>query len=240
MLQRFQEAKETSFERGSEFIFENVDLLYYYFHRTDMKRSGSYIETPEWLKNKKATINIKNINDDNCFQYSIPVILDYKDIGRDPQRISKIRPFISKYNWKGIEFPAGPKDWKKFEQNNETIALNILYVPYNTEQMCCAYKSKYNNERENQVILLMITDGKSIDEKRHYLALKSEPILYNGKLCNRPIKSLSKLLKGKSSDHKGDFYCLNCFNLYSTENRLKEHEEICNKNDSCRIMPRWS
>ena len=38
MLQRFQEAKETSFERGSEFIFENVDLLYYYFHRIDMRR----------------------------------------------------------------------------------------------------------------------------------------------------------------------------------------------------------
>ena len=47
MLQRFQEAKETSFERGSEFIFENVDLLYCYFHRIDMKRSGSYVETPE-------------------------------------------------------------------------------------------------------------------------------------------------------------------------------------------------
>ena len=38
MLQKFQEARETSFERGSKFIFENVDLLYYYFHRIDMRR----------------------------------------------------------------------------------------------------------------------------------------------------------------------------------------------------------
>ena len=68
MLQKFQEAKEKLFERGSEFIFENVDLLYYYFHRIDMRKSGSYIETPEWLKNKKSTINPKNLNDDNCFQ----------------------------------------------------------------------------------------------------------------------------------------------------------------------------
>ena len=59
MLQRFQEAKETSFERGSEFIFENVDSLYYYFQKTDINRSGSYIDSPEWLKNKKATINPK-------------------------------------------------------------------------------------------------------------------------------------------------------------------------------------
>ena len=41
ILQRFQEARETSFERGSEFIFENVDLLYYYFHRTDMRRGNN-------------------------------------------------------------------------------------------------------------------------------------------------------------------------------------------------------
>ena len=191
ILQRFQDARETSFERGSEFIFENVDLLYYYFHRIDMRRGESYIETLEWLKNKKATINPKNINDDNCFQYSITVALDHRNIGRDLQRISKIKPFFTKYNWSGIEFPATQKDWKKVEQNNETIALNILYIPYNTEQIHCAYKSKYNNEGENQVILLIITDG----EKWYYLALKSEPMLYNGKLCNRPVKSLSKLLK---------------------------------------------
>ena len=157
-------------------------------------------------------------------EYSIPVALGHKNIGRNPQRITNIKSFITKYNWDGIEFPATQKDWKKFEQNNKTIALNILYVPYNTEQIHCACKSKYNNERENQVILLMITDG----EKWHYLALKSEPMLYNGKLCNRPVKSLSKLLRGKSSNHNRDYYCLNCFNSYTTENRLKEHEEICN------------
>ena len=64
MLQRFQEARETSSERGSEFIFENVDLLYYYFHKIDMRRGESYIKTPEWIKNKKATINSKNMNDE--------------------------------------------------------------------------------------------------------------------------------------------------------------------------------
>ena len=98
MLQRFQDARETSFERGSEFISENVDLLYYYFHKIDMQRDESYIESPEWIKIKKATSNPKNINDDKCFQYSIPVALDHQSIGRNPQRISRIRPFISQYN----------------------------------------------------------------------------------------------------------------------------------------------
>ena len=98
LLKRFLEAKETSFERASKFIFENVDLLYYYFHKIDIKRGGSYIKPPEWIKHK---LTPKKINDDYCLKHAVPAVLDHKDIGRDPQRISKIKPFISKYNWEG-------------------------------------------------------------------------------------------------------------------------------------------
>ena len=69
------------------------------------------------------------------------------------------------------------------------------------------YKSKYNHTRKNQVVLLMDTDGK----KRHYTALKSEPTEdgFNG-----PTKSLSRLLRGITSNHDGDFYCLNCLQSF--------------------------
>ena len=50
-------------------------------------------------------------------------------------------------------------DFKMFEQRNETVALNILYVSHNKKEIRIAYQSKYNRKRENQVILLMITDG---------------------------------------------------------------------------------
>ena len=66
----------------------------------------------------------------------------------------------------------------------------------------------------------MITNGK----KHHYL----------------PVTNLSLLLEKISSNHDGDVYCLNCFSSYTTKNKLKEHEEICNNHDSCRIeMPKW-
>ena len=90
-------------------------------------------------------------------------------INRDAQRISKIKPFIDQYNWNDIDFPSTGKDWKKFELNNESIALNILYVPHNTRKIHLAYKLKHNLTREKQVILLMITDG----EKWHYTAVKN-------------------------------------------------------------------
>ena len=142
ILQKFQEAREISNERGSKFIHENVDLLYNYFHKTDMKRVESYIMSRKWLRSKKATINPKNEKDYKCFLYVINISLNHQNIGNNPQITSKLKPFINQYNWKGIEFPSYQKDWKKSEQNNNTIALNILFVPHNTKTIRLAYKSE--------------------------------------------------------------------------------------------------
>ena len=66
--------------------------------------------------------------------------MNYQNTENCPRRISKLKHYINKYNWEGIEFPAGSKDWKKFEQNNKTIALNVLFVPHNTETIRVAYR----------------------------------------------------------------------------------------------------
>ena len=82
-----------------------------------------------------------------------------KTLKKNSRRISKIKLFINQYDCKKIDFTSEKKDWKNFELNNKTIALNILFAPYNTEEIRLAYISKHNFKRENQVILLMITDG---------------------------------------------------------------------------------
>ena len=79
--------------------------------------------------NKRATINPKNKDSDKCFQYSITVALNHQNIESHPGRISNIKPFVDQYNWEGID-DVGIKDWKKFERNNETIALNMLFVSH--------------------------------------------------------------------------------------------------------------
>ena len=61
------------------FYFDSVDSLYYKLHKISLNRGGSYIDSPKWLKNKKATINLKN-NDDKCFQYAITVALNHEQI----------------------------------------------------------------------------------------------------------------------------------------------------------------
>ena len=95
---------------------------------------------------------------------------------------------------------------------------------YNTIQkkkkISVAYRSEYNNKRKKQVVLLMIAYGKIY----YYLT----------------VTNLSALLQENSSNHRGDFYCLNCFSSYTTKNKLKEHEKICNNYDSYHIeMLKW-
>ena len=87
LLQKYQKGLKESMKR-SEFYFDSVDLLYYNLQKSSLKRIGlSYIGSPKWLKNEKAAINPKT-NDDNCFQYSLTVLLNYQNIKKDPQKIS--------------------------------------------------------------------------------------------------------------------------------------------------------
>ena len=140
-LKRYQKGLEEKM-RGSEFVFDNADSLYYKLYKISfLNRNGSYIDSPKWLKNKKATINPKN-NDEKCFPYALTVALNHKQIKKGPQRITNIKPFINQYVWKEIDFPSHKKDWNEFEKKNKTIALNILYVPHVTEEIRHAYKSK--------------------------------------------------------------------------------------------------
>ena len=67
--------------------------------------------------------------------------------------MTKFKPFIDEYNWEEINFPSEEDDWKKFEKNNITITLNVLYAK---KKLYSAYVSKYDPNREKRVILLMI------------------------------------------------------------------------------------
>ena len=71
--------------RECKFFRDSIDLLYYHLQKIGLKRGRSYIDSPKWLKNKKATINPEN-NDDNCFQYALTVALNHQNIGKNPSK----------------------------------------------------------------------------------------------------------------------------------------------------------
>ena len=94
--------------------------------------------------------------------------------------------------------------------------MNILFVLHNKKEIEQAYISKYNYKHKKQVILLMITD----DGK---------------KWLDFAVRSLTTFLRGITSNHCRDFYCLNCFHSYCALNKLKKHERVCNNHDYCHV-----
>ena len=151
LLQNFQHIKETSNERGSKFIPDIVELLEYELHKIDIIRAESYMVSPDRIASKKATINPKNEEDNKCFQWSIIAGLNY-DIIKEKE-LKKLLNFKSV----DIDFSSHQRYWQNFEQENNSIAIYVLFVPHNGEEIKLVYKSSYN-KRKNQVILLMIND----------------------------------------------------------------------------------
>ena len=142
LLQRFQCAQETSNERGSEFIPDSVEVLYYEFHKIDIIRAESYIVSPDWIASKKATINPKNEKDNECFKWSIIAGLNYNKINE------KYLKKIEKLKRVDIDLSSHQRNWGKFEQENNSIDLNILFVSYDSEEIKLAYKSNYNKRKK--------------------------------------------------------------------------------------------
>ena len=90
--------------KGSQFAFEYFHLLYYECHKINPDCGRPYIDSPDWMKNKKS--NKKDKKDNKCFQYVQTVALNHAEIGKNSEIITKFKPSINKYNWEGMHFPS--------------------------------------------------------------------------------------------------------------------------------------
>ena len=125
--------------KDSKFVFESIDLLYYHPHKISLKRGGSYVESAEWLKNKRATINPKN-DHDNCFQYAVTVALNHENIENHPERISNIESFVNQYNWKDMTFNHTKKTGKHLNKIIRQLHYQIYTGQYWKNKICIQIK----------------------------------------------------------------------------------------------------
>ena len=161
--------------------------------------------------------------------YALTIALNHKEIGKNPDCISKkLIQHISKYSWDYIDIPAAIPDFKLFVKNNEDMALNILYVPYNTEEIRPEYISSYQFTSKNQVTLLRIIDDKGT---WHFLAMKSEPT-EDGYM--KPFKSVSRLMCNKSSKSHENYYCYGCFHSFRYQSTLEKHTLLLKDHNYCK------
>ena len=198
----------------SGFTVHSIVYLDIDFHKLNLTRGSSYITLPGWIVGKKAVINPKNEHDEECFKWAIIAALHHEEIRNDPQRISKLKPYVGRYNWDGLEFPVAKEAIGKFEKNNLDIAINVLYI--SGKNINIQRKSKYH-DRKNNVNLLLIAN----DEKKHYTA----------------IKSLSRLLSSENTKGKRkEYYCTNCLQGFHCVETKDKHYEYCIDHDAVKIV----
>ena len=125
---------------GSEFVFDDVHLFYYKCHKKNVYHGGSYIDFPDWIKNKKATINPINKRDNKCFQCAVTVTLIYEEMEKKLQRMTKIKPFINKYSWEEINFPSEKDDRKNLRK--VMWQLLLMFCMLKKKNISCLYFKK--------------------------------------------------------------------------------------------------
>ena len=185
--------KKLKIIKGSDFIFESVDLMDYKLHRVRLNRGGSYMKSPKWLENKKAVINPKNENNDICLQWLIICALNYNEIMK-----KQFENIFKKIKHEDKNFSSHKRNWEIFEQNNESVALNVLLSSKDSEEITLLYKSEYNLERENEVLLLMINGD---DNEKYYFAVKSKL-----ELCSSEwLRSKKESITNKDNCFQNDY-----------------------------------
>ena len=180
----------------------------------DVIGGSSFIELPAYIQNKKATVNINT--DDKCFLYSLSYVRK-PPVTKEPNQPYHYKKDLANFNVDGLKFPLPIKQIPKFENQNPEFSVNVYAIDEEKEKsrtnkvnLFPVYTSPHRN-RKHHANLLLIRSG----EKSHFVV----------------IKSLSKLLAGRTADTGGKSYfvCKFCLYAFKQEHSLIAHEQMCSQ-----------
>ena len=192
----------------SNLRFKNIFSITIHYDKFDPTRAGSFIELPEWIKLKKACINIKN-KDQKCFKYCIQSVVYDKISKHHPEEMfhyNKLKDDI--LNWDGVNFPTGNRDIDRFEENNKLVSINVFETDdCLNDNKIIIHRGTKNRNAKYEIDLLKVYGE---DNNYHYVLVKNKSRLLN---C-QSNKNINK-----------KHYCHHCLNPFSTEKARKKHLE---------------
>jgi len=166
---------------------------------------SSIILTPAEILKKKAIINIRNHNSNNCFQYS--VLAAVQPATSNLSHLYTYNKFMSGLDMTGIETPVALSSIPKFESQNSSISINVLV--YEEKDLIPVYTSKFYNQRPHHVNLLLLSKG----DKFHYTL----------------VTTLSRLVYGRTRHGGKNFVCPYCLHPLRYEHCLHNHFPECSQ-----------
>ena len=198
-------------EGGSGWYFKKV--IHLEIHTVEYKpmRGSSFIPLPEWIKRKKAIINIQN-SDKKCFLWCVLRYLHPKNLNET--RISDLKQYEDELNITGIKFPIKLRDITKFEKRNPSLpGINVFSVNENKK----FYPLRMATKSPLDTIDLFLFEN-------HYSLIKNFSRLFRSQITSRT--------NGKI------FICKKCFIHFSKEHLFQKHIEYCSINETVAVkMP---
>ena len=197
-------------ERGSGFVFEEIIKTNIRLSRTNLLRASSYF--PHDLGRRTCILNIQN-NDQKCFTWSILAKIFPPQQSNHTTRVSNYTPYEYQLNMNNIEYPVKIKDISKFETQNPKISINVFALEKsdNPKTLYPLYRTNYNGRDYEIDLLYLEKDGNT-----HYCL----------------IKDLGSLL-GQNRNHA--FICKNCLQIFSNQQALTNHQNICLNHNFCKV-----
>lgn len=202
--------------KGSGWTFASTNYLCLRLTKYSPLSANSYIELPKVIKNKRAIINVKNINSDDCFRLAI---LSKRIGSNDPNSYRNVQGF---YSFDDILYPTSFKDILKFEKVNN-VSINIFALDDKNKVYPLRISKK---ETYKECFDLMFLEK---DNNSHYCLIVNLPRLVNSQITN---------------SHHSYLICRRCFKYYpknyitrSGQNayeRLKDHELFCKQHKPVR------
>ena len=250
-------------ETDSGWTLKKINFLTVHIHKYNPLRAGTYIELPEFLKKKRACINVQN-DDQYCFKWTIIVGLMHQDMEkqpknsvavkniRNPYRVSvcKKRENEFKLDFSGISFPVDPTEIKIFEKkNNISINLYSVHEDENGEQRVCVVQPSSIKKTEKHMNLLLLQDVDDSEEvtacedtfrdvEKNITKKRKVTVLRNKYRYHYVyIKNLSRLVSSQmSKNHMKKHFCDICFHYFPSEIALMKHEKKCLETNDCEII----
>ncbi|HET8686342.1 MAG TPA: hypothetical protein VFM18_06720, partial [Methanosarcina sp.] len=189
-------------ERDSGWIFKNLKVIELGIERYRPFRGGSYIESPDWLRRKRAVINVVNKSDEKCFVWSVLAHIFPQQ--KNPNRLEHYERLESRLNTTMLAFPVTLDQIESFEEQNE-LAVNVYAYDDNRQLRPIRLTDK---RRVNAIIqLLLLEEG----EKHHFCL----------------IKEIGRLLHTHTRSGHRHWACPFCCAIFDSESSFDKHYADC-------------
>jgi hypothetical protein len=208
---------ENLVNRGSDIGFDKVNFVEIKTQSTRRNRGGSFIETPAGLRNRRATLNIKNV-DDRCFEYCLAAFLhDGESSHKDKSNPRLYERYMADLQRPSdVQYPVAVDVIGQYEDLHN---LKIVVWAYDNLQ-CEGYPAVLYDCRTERPRVCHVLLIRGSEDRQHYLL----------------IKNINALMKDKSAKNK-EHMCEHCLNKrFRSLDDLAKHKETCLKGDEVRVV----